>query len=159
MKGSVGDRIVVVSSQVGGTVRDGRIVEVRGEDGGPPYLVEWSENGHRGLYFPGPDGFIQHPDDESAPPPAPARVKTWRVDVQLFEQGPNTSARAVLHAEAPQTLEGHGAAHRNPTDFDVPEIGDEVAAARALRQLADVLLSTAASDIGEIEHHDVSLKG
>jgi len=35
-------------------VRDGEILEVHGEDGGPPYLVRWSDSGHESLVFPGP---------------------------------------------------------------------------------------------------------
>lgn len=155
MRGNVGDRIVVVPTQVGGKVRDGRIIEVRGEDGGPPYLVEWSADGHRGLYFPGPDGFVEHVGE--TPPPEPLHVKTWRVEIHVFERGSTTSARAVLRAEAPTQLESTGEARRNPTDFDVPEIGDEVAVARALEHLAESLLKTAADDIAEIEDHPVKL--
>jgi Domain of unknown function (DUF1918) len=62
MHASVGDRIVVRSTHVGETDRDGEILEVHGPDGGPPYLVRWSEDGHEGLYFPGPDTRIR-PDD------------------------------------------------------------------------------------------------
>jgi hypothetical protein len=78
-------------------------------------------------------------------------IKTWHVELFLDEEGDRTVARAVLHTQAPTHLEGHGATVRNPVDRDVPEIGDEVAAARALHALADVLLATAASDIEAIE--------
>lgn len=63
MRAKVGDRIVVRSVHVGEPVRDGEILEVHGSDGGPPYLVRWSENGHVGLYFPGPDAQINTPVD------------------------------------------------------------------------------------------------
>jgi len=78
-------------------------------------------------------------------------IKTWHVEVFLDEEGDRTVARAVLHTEAPVHLEGHGETVRNPGDRDVPEIGDEVAAARALHDLADALLATAAGDISGIE--------
>jgi hypothetical protein len=42
--------------------------------------------------------------------------------------------------------------------MDVPEIGEEVAVARALRHLADRLLATASDDISQIEHHEVHLR-
>jgi hypothetical protein len=32
----------------------GEIVEVRGDDGSPPYVVRF-DDGHEGLVFPGPD--------------------------------------------------------------------------------------------------------
>ena len=38
--------------------RHGEIVEVRGADGAPPYLVRWSD-GHEALFFPGPDAIIE----------------------------------------------------------------------------------------------------
>lgn len=79
-------------------------------------------------------------------------IKTWHVEVFLDEEGDRTVARAVLHTDAPTHLEGHGETVRNPGDRDVPEIGDEVAAARALHDLADTLLGTAAGDIAAIEH-------
>ena len=78
-------------------------------------------------------------------------IKTWHVELFVDEEGDRTVARAVLHTEAPVHLEGHGETVRNPGDRDVPEIGDEVAAARALHDLADALLATAAGDISAIE--------
>ncbi|HET8560065.1 MAG TPA: DUF1918 domain-containing protein [Marmoricola sp.] len=60
MKASPGDRLVVRSLHVGEVVRDGEILEVHGPDGGPPYVVRWSDSGHESLVFPGPDAYIQH---------------------------------------------------------------------------------------------------
>ena len=48
-----GDRIVVRSLHVDEAVRDGEVLEVHGPDGGPPYLVRWSDNGHETLVYPG----------------------------------------------------------------------------------------------------------
>jgi hypothetical protein len=58
MKAAPGDRIVVASTHVGEPARDGEIVEVHGADGGPPFLVRWSDDGHESLVFPGPDAHI-----------------------------------------------------------------------------------------------------
>ncbi|MBI4941410.1 MAG: DUF1918 domain-containing protein [Actinobacteria bacterium] len=60
MKAAVGDRLVVRSAHVDGPVRDGEVIEVRGHDGEPPFVVRW-EDGHEGLYFPGSDTVVQHP--------------------------------------------------------------------------------------------------
>jgi len=60
LQASVGDRIVIKGHRVGEHDRDARILEVHGLDGGPPYLVEWSDDGHRGLFFPGSDAVIEH---------------------------------------------------------------------------------------------------
>jgi hypothetical protein len=60
MRAAVGDRLVVKGHKVGEADRDAEILEVRGEDGGPPYLVRWSDDGHEGLLFPGSDATIEH---------------------------------------------------------------------------------------------------
>lgn len=60
MFAAVGDRLVVRSTHMDSPVRDGEILEVRGEHGGPPYLVRWSDTGHVALVYPGQDAFVQH---------------------------------------------------------------------------------------------------
>lgn len=54
MHAAVGDRIRVHGRVVGDIDRLGEIVEVRGDSGGPPYLVRFTD-GHERLVFPGPD--------------------------------------------------------------------------------------------------------
>ena len=60
MNAAVGDRITIHSQHVEGHVRDGEIIEVRGADGAPPYVVRWSDTGHESLCFPGPDASVEH---------------------------------------------------------------------------------------------------
>ncbi|HEY5249367.1 MAG TPA: dsRBD fold-containing protein [Dermatophilaceae bacterium] len=157
MKAHVGDRIIVASPTTGGTVKDGRITEVRGPGGGAPYMVRWAD-GHTGLYFPGTDAHVSAAQASEPPQPGTApHVRSWRVDIDLFEAGDDTTAHAVLVAEAPNRVDAQGQAHRKPGDMAVPEIGDEIAVARALRHLADQLLATASSDIAHIEGHQVTL--
>lgn len=60
MYATQGDRLVIRSAHVDEPVRDGEILEVHGENGGPPYVVRWSDNGHEGLIFPGPDASVHH---------------------------------------------------------------------------------------------------
>lgn len=60
MHAQVGERLVVRSRHQGEPDRDAEILEVRGPDGGPPYLVRWTESGHTGLFFPGSDAFVVH---------------------------------------------------------------------------------------------------
>lgn len=60
MRAKVGDRLVIRGHRVGEPERDARILEVRGEEGGPPYLVEWADDGHVSLLFPGSDAVIEH---------------------------------------------------------------------------------------------------
>lgn len=65
MKAQVGDRLVVKGHHLSDPDRDGEILEVRGEEGAPPYLVQWSEDGHVGLVFPGPDAVVDHTEATS----------------------------------------------------------------------------------------------
>lgn len=168
MRAHVGDRIILAADHVDQPTRDGKIVEVRGADGGPPYLVEWSD-GHTGLIFPGPGSILRigEAEEVAAPaapvvtpsaPAAPAEpglttdtgaghVREWQVRVSIFEAGDDTSANVVLLADAPEHLSARGQSHRSTDDSPVPEIGDEVAVARALRHLADKLMEAAETDI------------
>ncbi|MFD0856925.1 DUF1918 domain-containing protein, partial [Actinomadura adrarensis] len=52
MRAAIGDRLHVHGNTVGAPDKVGEIVEVRGADGGPPYMVRF-EDGHTGLVFPG----------------------------------------------------------------------------------------------------------
>ena len=54
-------------------------------------------------------------------------------------------------------LVGVGTAILNPHDVNVPEIGDELAAARALSELGHRLLEAAADDIEGATHRPVHL--
>ncbi|HEX6875780.1 MAG TPA: DUF1918 domain-containing protein [Nocardioidaceae bacterium] len=60
MHASVGDLIHVSGTHVSDHERDGKILEVRGKDGTPPYVVRWFDTGHEALVFPGPDATIRH---------------------------------------------------------------------------------------------------
>ena len=61
MQAKVGEKLILKSHHVGEPERTGEILEVRGEEGGPPFLVRF-EDGHEGLVFPGPDAVVDHPD-------------------------------------------------------------------------------------------------
>jgi Domain of unknown function (DUF1876) len=78
----------------------------------------------------------------------PAYAKEWRLRLYLSEHDPSTEARVVLDT-GDCVLESHAEAHRNPFDTAVPEIGDELAAGRALIALGRQLLSNAAGDLTE----------
>jgi hypothetical protein len=60
MRASVGDRLVIKGHNVGAPDKDGEVLEVHGEDGAPPWLIRWSDDGHEGLFFPGPDAEVEH---------------------------------------------------------------------------------------------------
>jgi hypothetical protein len=58
MQATTGDRLLVHGKNVGLADRRGEIIEVRGSNGAPPYLVRFSD-GHEGLVFPGPDCVVE----------------------------------------------------------------------------------------------------
>lgn len=176
MKARVGDHIVLAASHVGEPTRDGRVTEVRGADGGPPFVVEWAD-GRTGVIYPGPGAVlrVEHPDEapaeapteKAAPGPVASTRRTddgrphlreWSVRITIFEGGADTSAQAVLLADAPEHLRAVGESHRSDQDRSVPEIGDEVAVARALRHLADRLMSAADDDIAALTGEDVYVR-
>ncbi|MFI9822139.1 dsRBD fold-containing protein [Streptomyces sp. NPDC052013] len=70
----------------------------------------------------------------------------WRVRLHLVEEGGTTKARAEIDTGS-TVLTGHGVAHRSPADTDVPRIGDELAAGRALQDLGRQLVDIARRDI------------
>jgi hypothetical protein len=74
-------------------------------------------------------------------------TKTWTVQVTLDERGDDTLADATLSLENKMEIRGHGTSRRNPRDESDPKIGDELATARALSDLAHQLLAAAATDI------------
>jgi hypothetical protein len=55
----VGDRLFVHGRTVGRPDRIGEIIDVRGVNGTPPYLVRY-EDGHQAVVFPGPDAVVEH---------------------------------------------------------------------------------------------------
>ncbi|KOT42661.1 hypothetical protein ADK41_07615 [Streptomyces caelestis] len=71
----------------------------------------------------------------------------WRVRLHLFEDDDGTTKAHVVLDTGTTALTGHGTAHCHPADANVPEIGDELAAGRALRNIAQRLLNTAERDI------------
>lgn len=75
----------------------------------------------------------------------------WSVTIYIDEADDDTTAQARL-ATRDRELVGTGSARRNPADAAVPEIGEELAVARALRDLTHQWLDAAIADIEAITH-------
>ncbi|WUS95533.1 DUF1876 domain-containing protein [Streptomyces sp. NBC_00708] len=75
------------------------------------------------------------------------RTLEWTVRVELSEDDGTTMAEAVLDTGTAK-LTGQGIARCSPQDSDVPTIGDEVAASRAMHDVAGQLMSVADRAIG-----------
>lgn len=165
MRAHPGDRIVLAAPQTAGATREGVVRDVRGPNGEPPYLVEWSD-GHQGLFYPGAGALLsvatETPEvgSSGSPPARPPRAREWQVQVSVVEQDDDTDAYVVLVSDGTHRLTAEGHSHRSSSDLPVSEIGDEVAVARALRHLAEVMLHTAERDIeGMTGERDVQVRG
>ena len=78
------------------------------------------------------------------------QTQTWSVRIDIGEHDGQTRAVAHLHTRDTDRMAGFGSARLNPADPDVPEIGDEIAVARALADLARRLLDAAGGDLEEV---------
>ena len=87
-------------------------------------------------------------------------MRRWTVDIVIDEEEDQrtTHAEARLRTEGEQ-FSARGTAYRHPGDVDVPQIGDELAVARALSELSHHLVHAAAEDIEEVTHRPSHLQG
>ncbi len=86
-----------------------------------------------------------------------AKVKRWTVDIYVDEHDDWTYAEARLHTNDKTHITGYGRSQLNPADTNVPEIGDELAAARALNDLGHRLLLVSAMDVQAVNDERVDL--
>lgn len=78
----------------------------------------------------------------------------WSVELSFSEDVDHTRAMATLRTPRGRELRGQGQSRRNPGDRPEPAIGEEVAGARALSDLAHELLEYAANEIEVNVHRD-----
>jgi hypothetical protein len=83
--------------------------------------------------------------------------ETGEIEMTFEETGDHTDATATVNIRG-VTFTGAGRARRNPTDPDMPMVGDELAAARALSDLAHHLIDAAAETISEREGSPAHLR-
>ena len=82
----------------------------------------------------------------------------WNVSIAFTEDDDRkTRADAILELRG-ERFHGWGRAKRNPDDPNVPVVGEELAAARALSDLSHQLLHAAAGRIEDWEGHEVELR-
>jgi hypothetical protein len=80
--------------------------------------------------------------------------KVWNVVVEIHERGDDTEARAIMDIEG-TTVGGWGRARRSPDDPGAPHIGEELATARALGDLAHRILEVSAMQVERHTAHDL----
>lgn len=74
----------------------------------------------------------------------------WHIEMEFREEGPRTAAAAMLRLSDGSELRAHGYTSRHPSDPEQLRVGEEIAAARALNDLASQLLSKAHNEIQEV---------
>ena len=80
---------------------------------------------------------------------------TWKLTFESREDADHCEVTAHLDA-GDRSLSGNGRSRRNPSDPSVPRIGEELAAARALHDLANHLTDDAWR---MIEDHEARARG
>jgi hypothetical protein len=76
----------------------------------------------------------------------------WLVDLSIAELAGETCADGRLIMTDGSCRFGHGGTRRHPRDPDVAEIGEKIAAARALSDLAELLAASAGAEFEDITH-------
>lgn len=79
------------------------------------------------------------------------------VEITITENEDRTEAKATTKVRG-REFSGWGRARRNPSDPNIPVVGEELAVARALSELSHHLVSAAADAIERFEGHPVALR-
>jgi hypothetical protein len=77
-------------------------------------------------------------------------VVGWHVELEFEEDDQRTRAAALVRLPDGSEVRAHGYASRHRVDANQPRVGEEIAAARALNELAMQLLTKAHGEIDEV---------
>jgi hypothetical protein len=81
----------------------------------------------------------------------------WHIEMEFHETDARTKAAALVRLQDGTELRAHGHALRRPGDPQQPRVGEELAAARALNDLAHQLMDKAGHEIEEVTHLKTNL--
>lgn len=73
----------------------------------------------------------------------------WHVELEFQEDETHTRAVAMVRLPDGSEVRAHGNASRHHTDANQPRVGEEIAGARALNELAMQMLTKAHSEIDQ----------
>ncbi|WP_201452548.1 DUF1876 domain-containing protein [Streptomyces sp. HM190] len=73
----------------------------------------------------------------------------WHIELEFQEDDHRTRAAALVRLPDGKEVRAHGYASRHHTDSNQPRVGEEIAGARALNELAMKLLTKAHDEIDE----------
>ncbi|MEV6854259.1 DUF1876 domain-containing protein [Streptomyces microflavus] len=73
----------------------------------------------------------------------------WHIELEFEEDAHRTRAAALVRLSDGTEVRAHGYASRHPSDEDQQRVGEEIAGARALNELAMKLLTKAHEEIDD----------
>ncbi|MET7525325.1 DUF1876 domain-containing protein [Streptomyces sp. NPDC005248] len=71
----------------------------------------------------------------------------WHIELEFEEDNHRTRAAALVRLPDGNEVRAHGYASRHPSDAQQPRVGEEIAGARAMNELAMNLLTKAHDEI------------
>jgi hypothetical protein len=93
---------------------------------------------------------LSRPDDAE-------ETGNWWINLRFEEDGVRTVAVATLRA-GERKLKARGSARRSPVDPDLPRVGEDLAASRALSRLAHELLSDAVARLEAVTREPAGIR-
>jgi hypothetical protein len=140
MEAHIGDHVIVEGAKVGAARRRGEVLEILHGAGGVRLRVRWEGGDHESVIAPGPDLRIEAGNSDAV-----AR-SSLRIDVTMTEDADHCEAVARVRMRE-REFSGWGRARRNPSDPEMPLVGEELAVARALSEVSHQLVVAAADSL------------
>jgi Domain of unknown function (DUF1876) len=84
-------------------------------------------------------------------------IAGWHIEMEFLEDECHTRSAARLTLGDGTVFSAQGHAKRHPSDPEQRLVGEEIAAARALTDLAHRLLEKAGGEITQVTHEDAHL--
>lgn len=138
MSADVGDRIEVTTNTLGVPPRYGEVVERTGSS----LRVHW-DDGHESVFVPSSNCRVVDDEDRGDL----TRI-TCHIDIDVVEDSDQCQATATLMTTR-GIVQATGRARRNPVDPAIPMVGEELAIGRAIRSLADQLITAGRDDLSD----------
>jgi Domain of unknown function (DUF1876)/Domain of unknown function (DUF1918) len=139
MEAHIGDHVIVEGAKVGLARRRGEVLEILHGAGGSRLRIRWEGNDHESVIAPGPDLRIEAGEG------GVDRI-SLRIDISVTEDADHCEAVARVRMRE-REFSGWGRAQRNPSDPEMPVVGEELAVARALSEVSHQLVVAAADSL------------
>jgi len=136
MGADIGDRIEVTTNTLGVPPRYGEVIDKTGST----LQVRW-DDGHESVFVPSSNCRVVEPGDQTG-----LTRLTCHIDITVVEDSDECQATATLNTTR-GPVQASARARRNPSDPEIPVVGEELAIGRAIRALGDQLVAAAGEDL------------